>query len=138
MISSPCRHGELIDRQLFSSGQFRSPVAGAAPDTRKTAGTSRYAARTRELSTGATTDAGHAALTTRTTTGAHVLAAGAAVAVGVAALSARVLLEDDMRGSRASHCRTGRESFSCPHRRNSNRCSNSPTNYQRFDQIQFR
>jgi len=112
-------------------------VAGAATDARKTAGTSRHAARARELATGATADAGDAALTTRTATGTHVLATGAAVAVGVAALSARVLLKDDVRGSRASHCRA-RESFSCPHRRNSNRCSNSATNYQRFDQIQFR
>jgi hypothetical protein len=113
-------------------------VAGAATDARKTAGTSRQAARTRELAAGATADAWDAALTARTATGTHVLATGAAVAVGVAALSARVLLEDDVRGSRASRCRTGRESFSCPHRRNSNRCSNSATNYQRFDQIQFR
>jgi hypothetical protein len=113
-------------------------VAGAAADARKTAGASRHAARTRELATGATADAGDAALTARTATGTHVLATGAAVAVGVTALSARVLLEDDVRGSRASHCRTGRESFSCPHRRNSKRCSNSANNYQRFDQIQFR
>jgi hypothetical protein len=94
--------------------------------------------RTPELATGATADAGDAALTTGTATGTHVLATGAAVAVGVAALSARVLLEDDVRGGRASHCRARRESFTCPHRRNSNRCSNSATNYQRFDQIQFR
>ena len=113
-------------------------MAGAATDARKTAGTSRHAARTRELATRATADARDAALTTRTATGTHVLATGAAVAVRVAALPARVLLEDDVRGSRTSHCRARRESFSCPHRRNSNRCSNSATNYQRFDQIQFR
>jgi hypothetical protein len=113
-------------------------VAGAATDARKTAGTSRQAARTRELAAGATADAWDAALTARTATGTHVLATGAAVAVGVAALSARVLLEDDVRCGRAGQCRTSRESFSCPHRRNSNRCSNSATNYQRFDQIQFR
>jgi hypothetical protein len=113
-------------------------VAGAATDARETAGTSRHAARTGELATGATANAGDAALTTGTATGTHVLATGAAVPVGVAALSAWVLLEDHVRGRRASHCRAGRESFSCPHRRNSNRCSNSATNYQRFDQIQFR
>ena len=113
-------------------------MAGAATDARKTAGTSRQAARTRELATGAAADAGDAALSARPTTGTTVLATGAAVAVGVAALSARVLLEDDVRCRDASRSRAGRESFSCPHRRNSNRCSNSATNYQRFDQIQFR
>ena len=113
-------------------------MAGAATDTRKASGTTRYAARTPELATGATAEAGDAALTTWTATGTHVLATGAAVAVGVAALPARVLLEDDVRNSRASHCRARRESFSCPHRRNSNRRSNSATNYQRFDQSQFR
>jgi hypothetical protein len=113
-------------------------VAGAATDARKAAGTTRHAARTRELPAGATAHAGHAALTTWTATGAHVLATGAAVAVGVATLPARVLLEDDVRCRDACHCRASRESFSCPHRRNSNRCSNSATNYQRFDQIHFR
>jgi hypothetical protein len=113
-------------------------VAGAAADARKTTSATRHAARTRELSTGATTDAGQAALPTRTATGTHVLATGAAVAVRVAALSARVLLEDDMRCRAATRSRARRESFSCRHRRNSNRCSNSATNYQRFDQIQFR
>lgn len=77
-------------------------------------------------------------MTTGTATGTHVLATGAAVAVGVATLTARVLLEDDVRGGRASHCRASRESLSCPHGSNSNRRSNSATNYQRFDQIQFR
>jgi hypothetical protein len=66
------------------------------------------------------------------------LATGTAVAVGVAAASAWVLLEDDVRGRRTSHCRTRRESFSYCHRRNSNRRSNSATNYQRFDQVEFR
>jgi len=135
MISSPCGHGGLTDRQLLSAG---SAVAGAATDARKTPGTTRHAARTRELAAGATADAGDAALTTGTATGAHVLATGAAVAVGVTALSARVLLEDDMRCRAATRSRARRESFSCRHRRNSNRCSNSATNYQRFDQIQFR
>ena len=113
-------------------------MAGAATDARKTAGTSRHAARTCELATGATAETGDAAFTTRTATGTHVLATGAAVAVGVAALSAWVLLEDDMRCRAATRSRARRESFSCRHRRNSNRCSNSATNYQRFDQIQFR
>jgi hypothetical protein len=113
-------------------------VTGAATDTRKASGTTRYAARTPELATRAATATREAACTTGTATGTHVLATGAAVAVGVAALPARVLLEDDVRGSRACHCRARRESFSCPHRRNSNRCSNSATNNQRFDQSQFR
>jgi len=116
----------------------RELSAGAATDARETAGTSRHAARTGELATGATANAGDAALTTGTATGTHVLATGAAVAVGVAALSARVLLEDDVRCCAASRRRPSRESFPCSHRSNSNRCSNSATNYQRFDQIQFR
>jgi hypothetical protein len=113
-------------------------VAGTATDARKTAGTAGDAARTRELATGTAADAGYAALATGSATGTHVLATGAAVAVGVATLPARVLLEDDVRCRDACHCRASRESFSCPHRRNSNRCSNSATNYQRFDQIHFR
>jgi hypothetical protein len=113
-------------------------VAGAATDARKTAGTPGQAARTRELATGATADAGEAALTTRTATGAIELATGAAVAVVITAAAARVLFEDDMRWRAATRSRAGHESFSCRHRRNSNRCNNSATNYQRFDQIQFR
>lgn len=113
-------------------------MTGAATDTRKASGTTRYAARTPELATRAATATREAALTTGTATGTHVLATGAAVAVGVAALAARVLLEDDVRGGRAGHRRASRESLSCPHRSNSKRCSNSATNHQRFDQIQFR
>jgi hypothetical protein len=113
-------------------------VAGTATDTRKTSGTTRHAARTPELAAGAATDTRDAALPARTTAWTHVLATGAAVSVGVAAAPAGLLLEDDMGGRCTSRCRTGRESFSRRHRRNSNRCSNSATNYQRFDQIQFR
>jgi hypothetical protein len=113
-------------------------MAGAATDTRKTSGTTRHATRTPELATGTATDTRDAALPARTATGTEVLATGAAVAVGVAAAPARVLLEDDMRGRCTSHCRTRRESFSCCHRRNSNRRSNSATNHQRFHQVEFR
>ena len=113
-------------------------MAGAATDARKTAGTARHAARTRELPTGATTDARDAALPARTATGATILATGAAVTVGVASAATGVLLEDDMRCCAASRRRATRESFSCRHRRNSNRCSNSATNHQGFDQIPFR
>ena len=106
-------------------------MAGAATDARKTPGTTRHAARTPELATRAATDARDAALPARTPAGTIVLATGAAVAVGVAAAPAWLLLEDDMRGRRASR-RAGRESFSCRHRSHSNRCSSSATNYQRF------
>jgi hypothetical protein len=113
-------------------------VAGAATDARKTAGTSRHAARTRELATGATADAGDAALPARAAARTVELAARAAVTVGIAAAPTGVLLEHDVRCRAASRSRASRESFSCRHRRNSNRCSNSATNDQRFDQIQFR
>jgi hypothetical protein len=113
-------------------------VAGAAADARKTAGTARHATRTGELAAGTAADARDAALPARPAAGATVLAAGPAVAVGVTAGAAGVLLEDHVRCCSASRCRASRESFSCRHRRNSNRCSNSATNNQRFDQIQFR
>ena len=113
-------------------------MAGAATDARETSVTARHAARTRELATGAATNAGDAALPARTTAGTTVLSTGAAVAVGVAAAPAGVLLEDDMRGRCTSHSRTRRESFSCCHRRNSNRRSNSATNHQRFHHVEFR
>jgi hypothetical protein len=113
-------------------------VAGAATDARKTAGTARHAARTGELATGATTDARQAALAARTAAGTIHLATRAAVTVGIATGAAWVLLEDNMRCCAASRRRPSRESFSCRHRRNSNRCSNSATNHQRFDQTQFR
>lgn len=113
-------------------------MAGAATDARKTPGTTRHAARTPELATGAATDTRDAALPALTAAGAVHLPAGATVAVGIAAAPAWVLLEDDMRCCAASRRRASRESFRCRHRSNSNRCSNSATNYQRFDQIQFR
>lgn len=110
-------------------------MAGAAADTRKTAGAARHATWTGELPTRAAADARDAALPARTAAGAIELASGAAVAVGATAAAARVLFEDDVRRGRS---RASRESFSCRHRSNSNRCGNSATNYQRFDQIQFR
>jgi hypothetical protein len=113
-------------------------VAGGATDARKTAVTARHAARSRKLPAGAATDAGQAALATRTAAGTTILATGAAVPVAVAAGAAGVLLEDNMHCCAASRRRASRESFSCRHRRNSNRCSNSATNHQRFDQIKFR
>jgi hypothetical protein len=113
-------------------------VAGAATDARKTPGAARDAARSGELATGAAADAGDAALAAGTAAGTHVLATGAAVAVGVTAGAPRVLLEDDMRCRAASRSWASRESLSCCHRCNSNRRSNSATNYQRFNQIQFR
>lgn len=110
-------------------------VADAAADARKTSGTARHAARTRELAAGAATDTRDAALSAGTATGATVLAAGAAVAVCVAATAARILLED--RVSRSSTHGAG-VSLSCRHRHHSNRCSHSSTNNQRFEGIQFR
>jgi hypothetical protein len=113
-------------------------VAGAATDARKTPGTTRHAARTPELATGAAADTRDAALPTWTAARPIELAAGTTVAVGIAAAPAWVLLKDDMRCCAASCRRASRESFRCRHRSNSNRCSNSATDYQRFDQIQFR
>jgi len=112
-------------------------VAGAAANARQTSGTTRHAARAPELAANTATDARDAALPARTAAGTHELSTGAAVAVDVAAAPARVLLEDHMRG-RCGVPWACRESFSCRHRRNSNRCSNSATNHQRFHQIQFR
>lgn len=113
-------------------------MAGAATDARKTSVTTRHATRAPELATGAATDTRDAALSTRAATGTVVLATGATIAVGVATAPAWVLLEDDVRGCDASHCRASCESFSCRHRRNSNRRSNSSTNHQRFHQVEFR
>ena len=113
-------------------------MAGAATDARKTPGATRQAARAGELATRAATEARDTALPAWTAAGTLHLATGAAVAVGIAAATAWVLLEDDMRCCAASRRRASRESFRCRHRSNSNRCSNSATNYQRFDQIQFR
>jgi hypothetical protein len=134
-VSSPRRHRGLTDLQLLGC---RSGVAGAATDARKTPGSTRHAARAGELATRAATDAWDAALPTWTAARSIELAAGATVAVGIAAASTGVLLENDMRCCAASCRRASRESFRCRHRSNSNRCSNSATNYQRFDQIQFR
>lgn len=112
-------------------------MAGAAANARQTSGTTRHAARAPELAANTATDARDAALPARTAAGTHELSTGAAVAVDVAAAPARVLLEDHMRGCCGVRWAC-RESFSCRHRRNSNRCSNSATNHQRFHQIQFR
>lgn len=113
-------------------------MPGAATDTRKTSVTTRHATRAPELPAGAATDTRDAALPARTATGTVVLATGATIAVGVAATPAWLLREDDVRGCGASHRRASRESFSCCHRRNSNRRSNSSTNHQRFHQVEFR
>ena len=113
-------------------------MAGTATDSRKTSGTTRHAARAPELAAGTATDARDAALPARAAAGAVELPTGAAVTVDVASATAWVLLEDHVRGCCGSHRRASRESFSCRHRRNSNRRSNSPTNHQRFHQIQFR
>ena len=113
-------------------------MAGTATDARKTSVTARHAARAPELATGAATDTRDTALPARTPAGTAVLAAGAAGTVGVAATPAWVLLEHDVGGRRTSHRWAGRESFSCCHRRHSNRRSNSSTNYQRFHQVEFR
>ena len=110
-------------------------VAGAAADARKTSGAARHAAGTRELAAGATADTRNAALSTRTATGTIVLAAGATVAARVAAAAARVLLEDRVSGCRTDRAGVG---LSCRHRHHSNRCSNSSTNDQRFEGVQFR
>jgi hypothetical protein len=109
-------------------------VAGAAADARKTSGAAGHATRAGELAAGATADTRHAALSTRTATGAAELAAGATVAVGVAAAATRVLLEDGMGWSGSSRAGVG---LSRCHRHHSNRCSNSSTNDQRFEGIQF-
>jgi hypothetical protein len=111
-------------------------VAGAATDARKTSGTTRQAARTRKLAAGAATDARDAALPARTAAGATILPAGPAVAAEITATATRVLLVDNM--SRCSSTRRAtRIGISCRHRHHSYRCSNSPTNYQRFHEIQF-
>jgi len=111
-------------------------VAGAATDARKTSGTARHATRTRKLATGAATDTRNAALPARTAAWATVLPTGPAVAAGVAATATRVLLVDNMSGCTSTR-RATRIGIRCRHRHHSYRCSNSPTNYQRFHEIQF-
>jgi hypothetical protein len=111
-------------------------VAGAATDARKTSGTARHASRTRKHAARAATDARDAALPARTAAWAAILAAGAAIAAGITATATRVLLVDNMRGC-SSTGRTTHIGISCRHRHHSYRCSNSPTNYQRFHEIQF-
>jgi hypothetical protein len=111
-------------------------VAGAATDARKTSGTARHASRTRKHAARAATDPGDAALPARTAAWAAILAAGAAIAAGITATATRVLLVDNMSGS-SSTGRATRIGISWRHRHHSYRCSNSPTNYQRFHEIQF-
>jgi hypothetical protein len=111
-----------------------SGVAGAAADTRKTSGTARDTARTRELSAGTAADTRHAALPTRTAARSIELPAGAAVPAGVATAAARVLLVDNVSGRGARGADIG---FSCCHRHHSNRRSNSPANKQWFHEIEF-
>ena len=110
-------------------------VAGAATDARKTSGTARHASRTRKHAARAATDAGDAALPARTAAWATILPAGPA-AVGVTATATRVLLVDNMSGCSSTR-RATRIGISCRHRHHSYRCSNSPTNYQGFHEIQF-
>lgn len=113
-----------------------SAVAGAAADTRKTSGAARDAARTRELPAGAAADSRHAALPARTAARSIELPARAAVAAGVTAAAARILLVDNVSGRCGT--RGGADiGFSCRHRHHSNRRSNSPTNNQRFHEIEF-
>lgn len=112
-----------------------SAVAGAAADARKTRVDTRHAARTRELPAGAAADARDTSLSARTATGSIELPAGAAVPARVAAAAARVLLVDNVSGC-AAH-RTTRIGLCCRHRHHSNRRSNSPTNNQRFHEIEF-
>jgi hypothetical protein len=103
-------------------------VAGAATDSRQTPSAAWHAARTRELATRTASDTRHTALPARTAAGPGELSAGSAVAIGVAAAAAWVLLEDRMR--RCARHRASPIRFSCRHRSNSNRCSNSPAHYQ--------
>jgi hypothetical protein len=112
-------------------------VAGAAADARKTPGTTRHATWTPELATGPATATREAALPTCTATWTPELATGAAVTVDVAAAPAWVLLEDHMRGRRASRGAGGKR-LSCCNRSHSNRCGSSSTNHQRFRHTQFR
>jgi hypothetical protein len=112
-------------------------VAGAASDTRKTSSAARDAPGTCVLPAGAATDARKTSLPARTAAGTIELAAGAAVAVGIAAAPARILLEDDMSGSRACR-RACCERFSRRHWHNSNRRGNSSAEHQGFDYVQFR
>jgi hypothetical protein len=105
----------------------------AAANARNTS--TRHAARTCELTAGPTADARHAALPARTATGAAVLPAGTAVAVGVTATATWIQLVDNVSGhaTRGATC----IGLCCRHRHHSNRCSNSPTNKQRFHEIEF-
>jgi hypothetical protein len=110
-------------------------VAGAAADARKTTDATRKTTRTRELPAGTAADTGNAGLTARTTAGAAVCPAGAAVTAGVTAATARILLVNNVSG-----CGTRGAadiSLSCRNGHHSNRCSNSPTNKQRFHEIEF-
>jgi hypothetical protein len=110
-------------------------VAGAAADARKTRVDTRHAARTRELPAGTAADTRHASLPARTATRSIELSAGAAVATGVTAATARILLVDNVSG-----CGTRGAadiSLSCRNGHHSDRCSNSPTNKQRFHESEF-
>jgi hypothetical protein len=110
-------------------------VAGAATDARKTSGTAGYATWTRVLAAGSTTDAGETALAAGATAGAIELSAGATVAVGVTAAATRVLLEDTVGGPCAGWGANG--GFSGRHGHHGNRCRSSPTDNQRFHEIEF-
>ena len=113
---------------------FWRGLAVAAANARNTS--TRRAARTRELTAGPTdTRTRDAALPTRTTAGAAVLPAGTAVAVGVTATATWIQLVDNVSGhdTRGATC----VGLCCRHRHHSDRNSNSPTNKQRFHEIEF-
>jgi hypothetical protein len=111
-------------------------VAGAATNARQTADAARHATRTGKLAAGAATNARDAALPTRAAARAIELAAGATVAVGIAATATRVLLVDNVSGDRTR--RPTNVGLGCRHRHHSYRSSNSSTNNQRFQEIEFR
>ena len=107
-------------------------MTGSATDARKTSGTARHAAGTRELPAGAAADARHAALPARTTAGTLGHSAGTAVAVGVAAAAARVVLEDDVGGRGPCRCWSHRKNISSGRRCRGDRRSNGPGHYHWF------
>src|ERR1700722_6186629 len=110
-------------------------VAGAATDARKTSGTAGYSTRARELPAGATADTRDTALATGATAGPSELSAGATIAVEVTAAATRILLEDTVGGPCAGWGANG--GFSGRHGHHGNRCRSSPTDNQRFHEIEF-
>ncbi|ORX00818.1 hypothetical protein AWC29_02435 [Mycobacterium triplex] len=113
-------------------------MAGSAANAWQTSSTARDATRAGVLAAGATADARDAAGAARPATRPVVLAAGSAVAIGVAAAATRVVLEDDVGGRRARHCRGGRKTIRSGHRCSSDRSSNGAADHQWFQEGQFR